>query len=635
MLTKPELACAIVEGIASVREDEELQDFVVEVQGTEFKCHRLILSACSEFFRGLLRSGMKEAQKQRTKLQGVSMDAFGAILETLYTGCDNLTRDNMLNVWLAADQLQITVVFDNCVDFITNNICNDTVISVWMVASQLMHKHISGLCETFLINNTSLQNWESIYLTANKLGSDLILSHVRDFIKKKYQEIIKSDEFPCLCENDLLEIIKSPDLVVSSEDVVIESVLYWVNCGIQRRSESIAEDFIEDVSSILNIIEHNGNEQDGPGEDMRQLSQDQLIEENNEMCSSRQTYSKEATMNSFALLLSETRLCLVNSVTLDKLYRHPLVVDNKIKTKEMVMDAALYKSIGPQHGQWPKGAIHRRCSDLENVGVMGCPSGGFYALSFYPTYNCFELPKCPYLKTCTSVKLIAFMIDVFAIGDALWNSSLCVLVQNEWREVKRLFGTGWLGVAVEEFIYLINSTSQQIQRFDPRLGNCLLEDLISFPTQDKIEHVCPFDLLILTFCSEVVKGLDETAVHCLDTRSQTWTRLDSLEGSAKHLVSFRKEKQLYILQADGNLWEINHDECKGVNLKSVGVLWLGDYKLYGAICYNDMLYVYGATCINDKLVPQYLFSHIVTIGNQVNCSNIVPAVLKKSIFAKL
>ncbi|CAL1545135.1 unnamed protein product [Lymnaea stagnalis] len=96
-----------------MREDEELQDFVVEVEGKEFKCHRLILSACSGFFRGLLRSGMKESQKRRTRLHGVSMETFTCILETLYTGMDNLTRDNIRSVWLAADQFEITAVFDN------------------------------------------------------------------------------------------------------------------------------------------------------------------------------------------------------------------------------------------------------------------------------------------------------------------------------------------------------------------------------------------------------------------------------------------------------------------------------------------------------------------------------------------
>ncbi|CAL1539780.1 unnamed protein product [Lymnaea stagnalis] len=196
MLTKPEIACAIVEGLSSVRKDEDLQDFIVEVEGTEFKCHRLILSACSGYFRSLLRSGIKESQKQRTKLEGISMETFTAILETLYTGY-----------------------------LVINNISNDNVITISEVSSQLQHKSIIELCKKFLTNNTSLENWNIIYEAANTLGSDLILSHVRDFIKKHYEQIIKSDTFLCIREKDLLEIIKSQDLVVPTEDVVIDSIL--------------------------------------------------------------------------------------------------------------------------------------------------------------------------------------------------------------------------------------------------------------------------------------------------------------------------------------------------------------------------------------------------------------------------
>ncbi|CAL1541700.1 unnamed protein product, partial [Lymnaea stagnalis] len=198
MSTKPEIACAIIEGISSVREVEGLQDFVVEVEGKEFKCHRLILSACSGFFRGLLRSGMKESQKKRKKLQGVSKETFAAILETLYTGRDNLTRDNMLKVLLAADKLQITFVLNNCVNFISKNIY-------------------------------SVNNWETFHSIANEIGSVVTLSNVRDFIKRNYEQVMRSKTFLCLTEHDLLDIIKSQDLVVSSEDIVIESILYWIN----------------------------------------------------------------------------------------------------------------------------------------------------------------------------------------------------------------------------------------------------------------------------------------------------------------------------------------------------------------------------------------------------------------------
>ncbi|CAL1541699.1 unnamed protein product [Lymnaea stagnalis] len=105
-----------------------------------------------------------------------------------------------------------------------------------------------------------------------------------------------------------------------------------------------------------------------------------------------------------------------------------------------------------------------------------------------------------------------------------------------------------------------------------------------------IEHVCSFDFLIIVFCPEIINGLDMTAVHCLDTRSQKWKKPDKIIGSAKSIVSFRKEKRLYILQTDGKLWEVNQEEVSSVRLKLLKRLWNGNIKMYGVININEFLY---------------------------------------------
>ncbi|CAL1539777.1 unnamed protein product [Lymnaea stagnalis] len=624
MLTKPKIACAIIEGISYVKEDEELQDFVVEVEGKEFKCHRLILSACSEFFRGLLRSRMKESQKQRTKLEGVSMETFATILETLYTGCENLTRDNMLNVWQAADQLLIKFVSDNCVDFITSNFCNETIISVWKVASQLRNNNIIELCETFLRNNTTLANWEIIYSTANFLGSDLILSHVRDFIKKNYEHVIKCNAFLCLLYNDLLEIIQSQDLVVSCEDVVIESIFKWIKCDRTDNSEATAVGLSQNEKD-----DSFGVRQGAYNTQIFHDGQHQPEGDANENTVAITEFSIQDRQEHFKSLFFKTRLSLVNSVTLEKLSRDTLVMGNET-TREMVMDAFLYNSIGRQHGVWSNAAVHRSCSALENVCVMGNRNGYFWACSYNPKFRWLEIPSCKYLATSTSVKIVSYMTDIFAIGDVAENSSLCFFIKNDWSRVKSIPGNGWLGVAVEEFVYLINSSHQQIKRFDPRLGNCLLEDLISFPTNNKIEHICSFDLFILAFCSDVV---NETAVHCLDTRCQRWKKLDRLEGSAKNIVSFRKEKALYVLQRNGNLWEIDRDGWQGVNMTLVEILSCHNIEMCGAIYVNNTLrLVLGEKKNPDKTFSLFskLFGKISLSFGGPDWSNIIPAIIEKS-----
>ena len=68
-------------------EAPELADVVLLVEGERFPAHRVILAARSEYFRGLLLSGMQEGsgQQQEIELGEVSARAFRVVLRHLYT----------------------------------------------------------------------------------------------------------------------------------------------------------------------------------------------------------------------------------------------------------------------------------------------------------------------------------------------------------------------------------------------------------------------------------------------------------------------------------------------------------------------------------------------------------------------
>ncbi|KAK0048934.1 kelch-like protein 40a isoform X2 [Biomphalaria pfeifferi] len=107
MVIKREVAYGIVQGLSDFWKSEELQDFTVTLGTTKFECHRFLLAACSGFFRGLFRSGMKETELKCVTVEDISSETFELILETLYTGDGVLTNDNVIDIWRAAHQLQI------------------------------------------------------------------------------------------------------------------------------------------------------------------------------------------------------------------------------------------------------------------------------------------------------------------------------------------------------------------------------------------------------------------------------------------------------------------------------------------------------------------------------------------------
>jgi hypothetical protein len=67
-------------------EAPELADVVLVVEGERFPAHRNVLAARSEYFRGLVLSGMQEGSgQQEIALEEVSAGAFRVVLRYLYT----------------------------------------------------------------------------------------------------------------------------------------------------------------------------------------------------------------------------------------------------------------------------------------------------------------------------------------------------------------------------------------------------------------------------------------------------------------------------------------------------------------------------------------------------------------------
>ncbi|XP_059175119.1 kelch repeat and BTB domain-containing protein 3-like [Physella acuta] len=186
----------IVKGLENVWNENILFDFAVKVQDETIQCHRLILAACSDFFKALFRSGMKEVTENCVVLKDVSCEVFRLIINTIYTGTNLITVDNFNEVWRAAHMLQINFLVT--------------------------------FCEEFAIKTCSLDTWENYYLHAKLLGSVKVLDKIHTFMLKNFEQIQQSTTYLQMSFQEVQELIENEDLFVSNEDVVLEAVIRWV-----------------------------------------------------------------------------------------------------------------------------------------------------------------------------------------------------------------------------------------------------------------------------------------------------------------------------------------------------------------------------------------------------------------------
>ncbi|XP_059164225.1 kelch-like protein 40b [Physella acuta] len=171
-------------------------DFTVKIDDESIKCHRLILAGCSEFFQALFRSRLREVTDNSVVLHDIPSEVFKTILNTLYSGEIDLTSENSIEIWRAVNMLQIMFLVE--------------------------------LCESFAIDAIAIETWGNIYETAAQLSSKRCLDQLHIFMLKNFEEIRHSPTFLTMSVNEVKDLIKSQDLVVSKEDDVLESVLKWV-----------------------------------------------------------------------------------------------------------------------------------------------------------------------------------------------------------------------------------------------------------------------------------------------------------------------------------------------------------------------------------------------------------------------
>ncbi|KAI8770724.1 kelch protein 40a isoform X2 [Biomphalaria glabrata] len=658
MVIKREVAYGIVQGLSDFWKCEELQDFTVTLGTTKFECHRFLLAACSGFFRGLFRSGMKETELKCVTVEDISSETFELILETLYTGHGVLTNDNVIDIWRAAHQLQITFLIREC--------------------------------ENFVIKTLSFENYVDYFLNSRLLNSETVSQTVWSFILKNSNDFFRTHCFNELPLNDVLNVIRSQDLVVKSEDDVINAILRWVeftsikdhgetNQNVQNKVEKRGE-----TNTLKAVVDKHDDKCSDTCNNMAVSSRHEKEEELFTSNGNRRKY--------LFTLLSSARLCLTSQTCLDKLVRHPLVCDNT-KTKDLVIEALLYllQTENKRSGQWPSSAIHRNNSPLVNVAIVPerfgttanirvfcfstqtwfrlCPLENkaldiktfagtekiFYTLGTRSTENyessettksCkFSKSTVPQTKSVLGQQSKGFTfvasavtentssieedtqkitITVFKYQDGSWSNLAFSLT---------LPPETFSAVAANSFLYVLSN--KQFWRLNPATRTH--DQMANYPDDDPISHLTNYEQMILVFSSAPKKGIDETVIHCYDTKQNIWTRLNNLEGPADGMTSFKDDHFTYILQSSGDLWKMVKPQSDVVDFEHVGKLWSCDWPVQGAVTFMNDLYIYGVKSEARKDDPHLrkclpgVFRQIIYMeSNSTELSTFLPIVLRRS-----
>ncbi|XP_059170900.1 uncharacterized protein LOC131952310 [Physella acuta] len=663
--------------------DETYFDFVVQVGLKKFKCHRFILGACSQFFLGLFRSGMQETENNCVEIKEIGSDIFELILRAIYTSQNIIDEINIYKIWQATNQLQIKFLID--------------------------------ACESFVLRHLSLNTYAETYTTAKLLDSLDVLENCVNFIIKNFDNCKNSETLLRLTNEEIMKLVESPDLVAENEDSVLTYILNWINFDPDACVENLGDavmagveneiitkftkpSVVKDTILKTKMSEDKAIQSDFKNNSFQENSNDfPQYETKNHIANVKEEEQEDTSLDfgeckeekctrikMLIPLLKVARINLVSSSSLRWISKNKAIKGNDIAT-EIVFNASLYHSLGGDHGQWPNGANHRRCSPWINLGVRVNQNNEVIGISFRDKQR-FKLPQNTELQH--PVQITSYKNKLYMVGQNVFN--LYVLKNKTWLNIGSAqkkqkgpsvvsiepalsrqaptfnFGAGstsfskplvsspqlsnlmpqlstsvdafkkTLIVTVEQYIYLFCCTDKKIYRMNSQLpGDCLTYET-KYPTSELIDYASSYDNKILVFYTLTKSTVDETAVHCYDIVNKTWIRLNNLEGSAKNMICFSDENNFFILKSNGDLWKTDSSNHDMIDFTFITKLWDFEYKLHGAVTYYDELFIYGEDLLVkpiDKIWPTScaLFTKIHVLGQAGQSSNFIPCILPKSL----
>ena len=544
-----ETAKTIFQRLSTLKDNPSFSDITVVVGSTEFKCHRAILAAVSDFFNAAFTIDMKEAREREIKLHDIREEIFSILLDCIYNGEYVLTQENLFEVWSAANMLQITFLTSQCEELFEEEI----------VPKIAADNCVEYLCEVRLLSDK-----------AKHQALEVICASFKEMCVQLKIHLLQTDEIKHVVANDKLN--------TPSEDDVIESIFRWA----AHNSKPIFPDTIKTSSCEA-----------GNHEETESLK-----------CSNVQPVQQLGDVLECARYLLISRSCLFES-----LIQNPLARADT-KCQDIAERVLAYQARPQQHQTWcPPEAVHRKSSAMTHFLMMShfSTNGKILGLKMNdknPEWHEIHLPNDPGTDAdliCLDSKIYALTADGFLVTcwptneecqfSQPFNERNIMDVNGDKLFAYRCDTDGVHIVKISSFSSLNNTrTKNDLDLTEVMCYGALdSEDTKGLKAIHGITSIGNTHILFLS--REQNEGY---FVVSYSTSLGKCRGYENQLGSLSPLVTFRHGNEAFALQENGCLWRIRLDsDTLSITFTLELVLWHGGISLNGAVLYNDQLIIVG------------------------------------------
>ncbi|KAK1792631.1 hypothetical protein P4O66_012575, partial [Electrophorus voltai] len=187
----------------------KIMDFSVKLLFCSLPAHRVLLTASSDYFYAMFRSGMRESHQVSVTLLMIGELELEALLYFAYTG------DLLLN-W-------------GCVFELTS------------VALQFQFQPALSLCLSFMQKEMDGHNCLDVAAFAKAYGMTDLQETADDFVLRHFEDVATTGKFQDLPVEKLKTYLQSNALCVGSELAVFKAVATWIEANPKRRVKEARE----------------------------------------------------------------------------------------------------------------------------------------------------------------------------------------------------------------------------------------------------------------------------------------------------------------------------------------------------------------------------------------------------------
>lgn len=159
--------------------------------------------------KNILSGDMRESAERRVSISGIQANIMKQLIDYAYTANITITHDNAQQLLSAANLVQIHSIREACCKFLEKEMDPSNCLGIHCFAEAHVCLKLS--------------------------------EKAKKFAEEHFTEVAHHEEILLLPQNKMIELISSDDLVVMTEEIVLDAVINWVKHEPESRGKHLAE----------------------------------------------------------------------------------------------------------------------------------------------------------------------------------------------------------------------------------------------------------------------------------------------------------------------------------------------------------------------------------------------------------